>query len=169
MLLDTNVFSYFGKAGDSRAALYRPHVDRKLAALSFVSVGELLYGASKDNWAKPKLEKLKARLKSMVIVPYDYEVCETYGRIKAALPKGRTIADNDLWIAACAVRHSVPLVTHNRKHFDDIKGLIVISEQKVDSEIRSQGSLDLNATATSEPQPPSGKPASASEEKDPQP
>jgi PIN domain len=105
----------------------------------------------------------------MVIVPYDHEVCETYGRIKAALPKGRTIADNDLWIAACAMRHSVPLVTHNRRHFDDIKGLIVISEQKVDAEIKSQGELDLKAAASSEPQPLSGQSSSASEEKEPPP
>ncbi len=106
----------------------------------------------------------------MVIVPYDYEVCETYGRIKAALPKGRTIADNDLWIAACAMRHSVPLVTHNRKHFDDIKGLIVISEQRVDAEIRSQVELDLKAAAASnEPLPLSGQSSSVSEEKEPQP
>lgn len=105
----------------------------------------------------------------MVIVPYDYEVCETYGRIRAALSKGRTISDNDLWIAACAMRHSIPLVTHNRRHFDDIKGLIVISEQKVDAEIRSQGELNLKVAASSEPQPPSGQSSSASEEKEPQP
>ena len=163
------MFSYLGKAGDTRAALYRPHVEKKLAALSFITVGELLYGAAKDNWTNAKLEKLKARLRSVVIVPYDYEVCEAYGRIKAALPKGRTIADNDLWIAACAMRHSVPLITHNRRHFDDIKGLIVISEQKVDAEIRSQGKLDLKVAASSEPQPPSLQSSSASEEKEPQP
>jgi tRNA(fMet)-specific endonuclease VapC len=163
------VFSYLGKAGDTRAALYRPHVDKKLAALSFVTVGELLYGAAKDSWTNAKLEKLKARLRSVVIVPYDYEVCETYGRIKAALPKGRTIADNDLWIAACAMRHSIPLITHNRRHFDDIKGLIVISEQKVDAEIRSQGELDLKVVASGEPQPPSLQSSSAFGEKEPQP
>jgi predicted nucleic acid-binding protein len=91
-----------------------------------------------------------------VIVPYDYAVCEAYGQIKASLSKGRTIADNDLWIAACAIRHSVPLVTHNRKHFDEIRGLIVISEQRVEKEINSQASLDLKETdASSEQKQPS--------------
>jgi len=89
-----------------------------------------------------------------VIVPYDYAVCETYGRIKAELPKGRTISDNDLWIAACAIRHSIPLVTHNRRHFDDVKGLIIISEQKVDSELRSQAALDLKEEGSSLEPPP---------------
>jgi predicted nucleic acid-binding protein len=127
-----------------------------LVAISFVTIGELLFGAAKDSWNKAKVERLKARLRSVVIVPYDYAVCETYGRIKAALPKGRTIADNDLWIAACAVRHSVPLITHNRKHFDEIRGMIIISEQKIDSELRAQAGLDLkDVVPPGEPPPTS--------------
>jgi tRNA(fMet)-specific endonuclease VapC len=101
-----------------------------LVAVSFITVGELLFGAAKNNWSKARLEELKSRLHSIVVVPYDYAVCETYGHIKAALPKGRTIADNDLWIAACAIRHSIPLVTHNRRHFEVVKTLMIISEQK---------------------------------------
>ena len=143
VLVDTNVFSYLGKSGDTRAALYRPHVHKKLVAVSFITVGELLFGAAKANWTKAKIDRMRKRLRSVVIVPYDYAVCESYGKIKAALPKGRTIADNDLWIAACAKRHSMPLVTHNRKDFDDIVGLIVRSEQKVAEDIASQGKLGL--------------------------
>lgn len=127
----------------------------RLVAVSFITVGELQFGAAKDNWSKAKIEKLKARLRSIAIVPYDYAICETYGRIKAALPKGRTIADNDLWIAACAMRHSIPLVTHNRKHFDEIKGLIIISEQKVDSEMRAQATLNLTDKGPSRSEPSS--------------
>lgn len=120
-------------------------------AVSFVTVGELHFGATKGNWDKVKLERLKSRLRSVVIVPYDDVICEVYGRIKAALPKGRTISDNDLWIAACAVRHSIPLITHNRKHFDDVRGLIVISEQKVAAEIESQADLELGPSTEPEP------------------
>jgi tRNA(fMet)-specific endonuclease VapC len=136
--------------------------------LSFVTIGELLYGAAKVGWSKGKMEKLKARRRSVVIVPYYYAICETYARIKAALPKGLTIADNDLWIAACAMRHSLPLVTHNRKHFDDIKGLIAISEQRVDAEIKSQAALELSADdSSSEPSQPSSQSFSVSEQKEP--
>jgi predicted nucleic acid-binding protein len=38
------------------------------------------------------------------------------------------LADNDLWIAALAVRHSVPLVSNNRTHFQRVPGLVLISE-----------------------------------------
>ena len=41
VLLDTDVFSYLNKPGDTRAALYRPHITGKTIALSFVTVGEL--------------------------------------------------------------------------------------------------------------------------------
>ncbi len=151
VLIDTNVFSYLGKAGDERAKLYRPHVEGKLVAVSFVTVGELHFGAAKAGWSPDKILRMQARLRATVIVPYDSGVCEAYGRIKASLPKSRVISDNDLWIAACAVRHSVPLVTHNRRHFDQIAELVVISEHRSDSERPAQPKLDLPGVSGAEP------------------
>jgi len=37
----------------------------------------------------------------------------------------------DAWIAACAVRHKVPLITHDA-HFKDVDGLEVVTEYKVE-------------------------------------
>jgi predicted nucleic acid-binding protein len=34
----------------------------------------------------------------------------------------------DAWIAATALLHDLPLITHNRWDFEDIRGLNVISE-----------------------------------------
>ncbi len=139
MLLDTDVFSYLGRSGDTRAALYRPHVDRKLIAVSFITVGEILFGAYKNKWGSTKLEQIKARLRSVTIVPYDWAVCQTYGDLKARLQEaGKGVADNDLWIAACAVRHSIPLISNNRAHFEGIPGLVLISEAPVIAQIQSQ-------------------------------
>jgi predicted nucleic acid-binding protein len=159
--LNTNVFSFLGKSGDKRGKIYRPQVQGKIVAVSFVTVGELYFGATKNKWSKAQLEGLNNRLRSTVIIPYDLAVCETYARLKASLPKGRVIDGNDLWIAACAVRHSIPLLTHNRKHFDDFKELIVISEEKVIHEIESQTSLP-NGEPPTEPSPPSSQSGGAS-------
>ena len=41
---------------------------------------------------------------------------------------GQSITPNDAWIAACALRHGVPLVTHNAKHFQNIEDLEIITE-----------------------------------------
>lgn len=156
VLLDTDVFSYLGKPGDPRAEIYRPKVQDKLVAVSFVTVGELLYGAYKKNWGADKLSALNARLRSVVIVPYDIEVCRVYGDLKARLQKsGTVVACNDLWIASCAVRHSIPLVSNNRAHFERIPDLILITEQPAIEQIRSQGELDLTAgSSSSEKEPP---------------
>jgi hypothetical protein len=56
------------------------------------------------------------------------ELCRTFGRVKASLPKGVVVGTNDLWIASCAIRHVIPLVSNNRKHFEKIPGLKLISE-----------------------------------------
>ena len=56
-------------------------------------------------------------------------LCQTYAELNAKLLQaGRKIGDNDLWIAATAIRHSIPLISHNRKHYDDIPDLVFISE-----------------------------------------
>jgi predicted nucleic acid-binding protein len=40
----------------------------------------------------------------------------------------RTFENNDRWIAACAIHHDIPLITHNRKHFEGTQKLKLISE-----------------------------------------
>jgi tRNA(fMet)-specific endonuclease VapC len=154
------VFSYLGKSGDTRATLYRPHVDGKLLGVSFITVGEILFEAYKNKWGNAKLEQIKARLRSVTIVPYDWAVCQTYGELKARLQEvGKSVGDNDLWIAACAVRHSIPLVSNNRAHFENIPGLVLISEAPIIAQIASQQKLfkDQKATDASESEPPSSK------------
>ena len=129
VLLDTDVVSYLTKSNDPRADAYRPHVKGKTAAISFITVGEIYFGAEKKKWSSQTLSSFLERLKAFVIVPYDIELCKTYGKLKASLREaGVVVADNDLWIAACAVRHSIPLISNNRKHFEKIPGLHLISE-----------------------------------------
>jgi tRNA(fMet)-specific endonuclease VapC len=129
VLLDTDVFSFLMKGTDTRAALYKPHVKGKTIALSFVTVGELFTWSVKRGWGERKVSDLEQRIKTAVIVPYDLELCRQFGQIKAEMLKvGRQVPSNDLWIAACALRHSIPLVTHNAKDFAGIPGLTVISE-----------------------------------------
>ena len=128
VLLDTDVFSYLNKQGDTRGELYRPHVKGKTIALSFITVGELYFWTIKKRWSARKIADLEQRIKAAVIVPYDLDLCKEFGRVKLSLAAGRNVPANDLWIAACAIRHSIPLVTHNAKDFAGIPRLTVISE-----------------------------------------
>ena len=131
VLLDTDVFSYLLKSGDARGDPYRPHIRDKTVAISFVTIAELLYGAEKRGWGKSKRLALEERLRSVVIVPFDLDVCRAYAVLSnLRTPDGmaRTIAANDRWIAACAIRHNLPLISNNRRHFEDIPRLTLISE-----------------------------------------
>jgi tRNA(fMet)-specific endonuclease VapC len=128
LLLDTDVFSYLNKPGDTRGDLYRPLVKGKTIALSFISVGELYFWTVKKNWGPKRIAQLEQHIKAAVIVPYDLELCREFARVKASLAPGRVIPSNDVWIATCAIRHSIPLATHNYKHFEGIPRLRLLTE-----------------------------------------
>ena len=85
----------------------------------------------KGEWSPSLLQRLESELRKVTIVSYDVEICRAYGKLKVQLknPDGsaRTVAPNDLWIAACAVRHALPLVTNNARHFANIPGLKIIT------------------------------------------
>ncbi len=61
-------------------------------------------------------------------LPHDLQVAWQYGtlyRILAAA--GQLIGGNDLWIAASALVHALPVVTRNTSEFGRVPGLQVIS------------------------------------------
>lgn len=70
-------------------------------------------------------------LRNYVVVPYDHEIARSYARVAAERKRaGKPISLHDAWIAACAVRHGVPLVTHNARDFADISALALITENQ---------------------------------------
>jgi tRNA(fMet)-specific endonuclease VapC len=128
LVVDTNVVSYVLK-GHELARLYAPHLQGQLLAVSFITVGELYFGAENANWGEARRQKLEQALRNFVVVPYDHEIARHYARLSVQRKRaGRPIALHDAWIAACALRHGVPLVTHNKKDFEGIEGLPLISE-----------------------------------------
>lgn len=132
VLVDTDVFSFLLRQKDTRASLYRPYIQDRIVVLSYVTIGELYFWAEKRNWGNERLKLLEEKIRETTVVRYDLEVCRTYARLKQGLrtPSGshRITGDNDLWLAACAMRHSIRLVTHNRRHFEGIPGLEFMSE-----------------------------------------
>ncbi|MFZ2208146.1 MAG: type II toxin-antitoxin system VapC family toxin [Porticoccaceae bacterium] len=128
-ILDTNIVSYLMKGGPLAEA-YAPHVQGKLLAIAFITVGEMYFGAENKNWGETKRKELETTLRNFVVIPYDHEIARCYGRLMAErMRSGRPIGPNDAWIAACATRHAVPLVTHNAKDFEGIMSLSIITEK----------------------------------------
>ncbi len=128
VVVDTDVVSFVFKR-DTRAQLYRPHLQGKTLALSFMTVAELYQWAFARNWGEQHLARLEGHLRAYVIVPYDVGLCKCWAKVCVERQKlGKPIAVQDAWIAATALQHGCSLVTHNGSDFADIPGLGVISE-----------------------------------------
>jgi len=128
VIVDTNIVSYIMR-GDELAEAYAPHLKDRLVSVTFITVAELYYGAEKKGWGDEKRKQLETVLRNFVVIPYDYEIAKCYALIVASRERsGRPISFADAWIAACAVRHAVPLITHNGRDFERIDGLEVVSE-----------------------------------------
>ena len=129
VLLDTDVFSYFFKR-DSRAALYAPDVAGAQLCLSFQSVAELRSWSLVRNWGTPRRQSLEAAILRCIVLPYDDDLSRLWGEITAhRLARGFPIDCGDAWIAATALRHSIPLLTHNGCDFANIPNLVLVTHQ----------------------------------------
>ena len=91
-----------------------------------VTLCELYRGAFlSGNLEKNKLlvDKLLERVS---ILNFDLPACEIFGRIYGILKQlGKLTQDSDLMIASICLSNNVILVTRNKKHFENIKGLKV--------------------------------------------
>jgi tRNA(fMet)-specific endonuclease VapC len=126
--IDTDVFSYFLKK-DSRAELYKQHTDGHLLFISFMTVAELERWAILFNWGQNKIAVLEKTFRRYVIQYSNREICKIWAEIMAAGKRGGlNTSVADAWIAATAIHLQIPLVTHNKKDFQKIDGLNVISE-----------------------------------------
>lgn len=91
--------------------------------LSVTVVGELLFGAEKSQNSEANRSRVHRLVEVCPVVPLDLETAARYGLVKALLrSKGRPIPENDIWIAACALRHGLILATGDR-HFEQVDGL----------------------------------------------
>lgn len=128
LVVDTDVVSYLFRR-DSRANLYRPHLSGNLLVLSFMTVAELDRWTLERNWGEFRRQRMEEHLRDFVVYPYNRQMCRMWAEITdGARRRGNPVGVADAWIAATALLHGMPLVTHNREHFSDIEGLTVVSE-----------------------------------------
>ena len=129
VLLDTNIVSYLFK-GDTRAIAYAPHLLNQELAISLMTVAELFQWAGMRNWEPMRFQQLESLLNSYTILPMDMETSRQWASVRVVRHNaGHPIASQDAWIAATALRYSLPLITHNADDFQKILGLAVITEK----------------------------------------
>jgi tRNA(fMet)-specific endonuclease VapC len=119
-LLDTNIII---AALASDASVLARIDDADECFISIVVLGEMLYGAFNSNNVDSNLHRLRVFGDQVGALPCDEVTAELYGQIKTSLRRqGTPIPENDIWIAASALQHSLTLVTRD-VHFDAVKSL----------------------------------------------
>ena len=115
LLVDTDVLSYIvGKR--PQAESFAQLLLGKLLFISFVTVGEIYFGAENAKWGKPRVAKMETILRRYTIISGTYEIAKQYGRVKKAFRD--QVGENDMWIAATAFVYQLPVVTNNLIHFE---------------------------------------------------
>jgi predicted nucleic acid-binding protein len=97
-------------------------------AVSAATVAELYEGAFGGREPDLALAALATFLDRISVVPFSIDVAREVGRERGRLRReGRSIGDFDL-VIGCTARHlGIPVCTNNRRHFERIAGLEVIS------------------------------------------
>ena len=122
VVVDTDVVSFTFKR-DSRALLYGPHIAHKILLISFMTVAELLVWPIQRKWGAKRKSDLAKHLKRFAVHFADRKLCERWAEVRAYTEAiGRPIQVADAWIAATALVHHLPLVTHNASHFANVRG-----------------------------------------------
>jgi predicted nucleic acid-binding protein len=91
--------------------------------MSFACVGEALAPTFKSSGIAPgTTQKIRAAISTFLIIPYDHDVVERWARLSILL-RGRLKGEgiNDMWTAACALSHRLPVVTNNLTDFQTIQ------------------------------------------------
>ena len=128
LLFDTNIVSYLYK-NDSRAIPYLPQFAHKDPCLSFMTLAELYLWPVRRNWSEANRAAFESWLHAhFTIILFDAALARSWAVLVGKTCRTRPISMADSWIAATAIHHGLPLVTHNRRHFEAIPGLQLISQ-----------------------------------------
>jgi tRNA(fMet)-specific endonuclease VapC len=120
VILDTNALSAFidGEAAVGKRLTLEPRV-----AIPVIVLGEFRYGVSRSRHRAAYERWLADHLADFEVLPVTEPTTVTYAHLRAALKRlGRPIPANDVWIAALALQHRLPVLSQD-VHFDAVPGV----------------------------------------------
>ena len=126
-LIDTDWVIHFlnGKSGivDSVRRLTPEGI-----GISIVSLAEVYEGVFTSRRPEQDEQNFRNFLTGVTLIGLDEEVTRVFGRERGRLRRsGKLIADFDLLIGATALRHNLTLLSNNRRHFEQIENLRILS------------------------------------------
>jgi predicted nucleic acid-binding protein len=126
--LDTDVVSRY-RSGRLPAKVARLVTTHDIS-IAFATAGELWRWTLTRQWGGARRGGLELWLDRTTVLPAGLSVAKVWGEVTtAAQRRGRPRPFNDCWIAACCIEGGLPLLTLNRRDFDDFTehdGLVLL-------------------------------------------
>lgn len=125
-LLDTSfLIGLWRQRAKGPEAAFLAAQSEAVLALPWIAKAEFLCGAVA---ADHDLERVAAFLADFPIIWPDENTLLRYARLFSRLrEQQRRVGPNDLWIAAAAMEHNLPLLTRNIKELERVEGLSVVN------------------------------------------
>jgi tRNA(fMet)-specific endonuclease VapC len=126
VLIDTSILIDAERRGER---LERALGDEE-RAISVVTASELLHGVHRADDEGIRVRRqvfVEHILAALDPLPITTKVARSHARLWAHLEQaGQLIGAHDLWIAATALAHGMPIATGNVRHFERVPGLTVV-------------------------------------------
>jgi len=96
--------------------------------ISIISLAELYEGVYSSRSPEDSEIKLLGFLSGIAVLEINEGICRMFGRERGKLRKqGLLIGDLDIFIASTSIDYELPLCTNNRRHYERIESLHIIS------------------------------------------
>ncbi len=120
MILDTNALSaYLDNAPDA----IRVVSEARQVAIPVIVAGEFVFGIAQSRHREVYERSLERMLDRCAVLDVGIETARHYAAIRLELKSaGKPIPANDLWIAALARQHAIPVMSRDT-HFDFVGGV----------------------------------------------
>ena len=128
LVVDTDVVSY-GFRRDQMYLPYSQHLAQSNPVVAFATYAELMSGAKQRGWGQNRTDALRRHvLNHYFVFDAPLDLCDIWADLVAeARSKGRVLNISDGWVAATAVYLNVPLASNNRRDYEYLDGLQLIS------------------------------------------
>ena len=128
-LIDTDWIIDYLNDNDPAASKIEKLREEGGIGVSIISLAELYEGVYYSKDPETSERKLLEFLSEVVILEIDEEICKRFGKERGKLrKKGLLIGDFDLFIGSTSLYYGIPICTNNRRHYERIKGLKIVSD-----------------------------------------
>jgi tRNA(fMet)-specific endonuclease VapC len=124
VVVDTDVVSYIFN-WHSSVQRYVNALRGAELILSFMSIAEMRMGAIAAGWGVRRRTLLEQFIGGFGVVYADDALCTSWAVLRA----GRSLSPQDAWIAATALGLDAPLATNNRRDFEHVQHLRLLSPE----------------------------------------